>query len=208
MEVLRIIGAFLVFAFLHSLCVRERVKLAVADLLGEEFVRGCYRFLYTVFSVVIVTLSFRYIHSLEDLVLYKGPPLFRWSMHIIQFGGLIFGVMTFRVIDGMEFTGLRQVSAFLRKRPVLGDIEGIRGTLLIQDGTYGIVRHPLYLAGIIIFTFEPDITRNGLTVTVLADLYFLFGILTEERRFIKRFGEEYLRYMKRVPRFIPWPGKK
>jgi len=68
---------------------------------------------------------------------------------------------------------------------------------------YGIVRHPLYVAGLIIFTFSPNFTVNGLTITVLADLYFIFGMFIEERRFLKIFGEQYREYMTKVPRMLP-----
>jgi protein-S-isoprenylcysteine O-methyltransferase Ste14 len=70
-------------------------------------------------------------------------------------------------------------------------------------GVYGIVRHPLYLAGIIVFTFNPHVTINSLTTAVLADLYFLFGMVIEERRLVEIFGDEYRKYRERVPRMIP-----
>jgi protein-S-isoprenylcysteine O-methyltransferase Ste14 len=41
---------------------------------------------------------------------------------------------------------------------------------------------------------------------VLADLYFIYGALVEQRRFLGRFGEEYREYMKKVPLLIPKPG--
>jgi protein-S-isoprenylcysteine O-methyltransferase Ste14 len=59
------------------------------------------------------------------------------------------------------------------------------------------------VAGLIIFTFSPRITVNGLTITVLADLYFIFGMFIEERRFLKIFGDQYREYMKKVPRMVP-----
>jgi len=65
----------------------------------------------------------------------------------------------------------------------------LRSKELVRTGVYGIVRHPMYLAGLVIFTFNPIITVNGLTVTVLADLYFLFGVFIEERRFLNIFGD-------------------
>ncbi|MEK6744140.1 MAG: hypothetical protein AABZ15_11035 [Nitrospirota bacterium] len=65
------------------------------------------------------------------------------------------------------------------------------------------MRHPLYAAGLVIFTFSPHITVNGLVITVLADLYFLFGMLIEERRFLRIFGDQYREYMKKVPRMVP-----
>jgi protein-S-isoprenylcysteine O-methyltransferase Ste14 len=59
------------------------------------------------------------------------------------------------------------------------------------------------VAGLIIFTFSPYITVNGLVITVLADLYFIFGMFIEERRFIRIFGDQYREYMKKVPRMVP-----
>jgi protein-S-isoprenylcysteine O-methyltransferase Ste14 len=43
-------------------------------------------------------------------------------------------------------------------------------------------------------------------VSLLVDAYFVFGALIEERRNIRRFGEEYRRYMKEVPLLMPSPG--
>lgn len=85
-------------------------------------------------------------------------------------------------------------------------MEGITQTRLVKSGVYGIVRHPLYLAGIVVMTFSPTLTRNRITVSILADLYFVFGAFIEERRYIRYFGREYLDYMKEVPRLLP--GKK
>ena len=67
------------------------------------------------------------------------------------------------------------------KKEIKGDAEGITQTRLVKTGVYSLVRHPLYLAGIIIFTFEPNITRNWLAVSILADIYFIFGAFMEEK---------------------------
>jgi protein-S-isoprenylcysteine O-methyltransferase Ste14 len=99
--------------------------------------------------------------------------------------------------------GFKQVWRYLTRGEVAGGMEGLTDKKLVTTGVYGIVRHPMYLAGIIIFTFNPNITINNLLITVLADLYFLFGVLIEERRFLKIFGEEYRTYMQHVPRLMP-----
>jgi protein-S-isoprenylcysteine O-methyltransferase Ste14 len=99
--------------------------------------------------------------------------------------------------------GVRQVWRWLVRREVAGNVEGLTQKELVTTGVYGIVRHPMYLAGILVFTLNPHITVNSLTITVLADLYFLFGMFIEERRFIRIFGDQYREYMKRVPRLIP-----
>ena len=53
-------------------------------------------------------------------------------------------------------------------------------------------------------TPNPVFTVNGLTITILADLYFLFGSFIEERRFIRTFGDQYREYRERVPRLVPF----
>jgi len=194
---------FLSFAFIHSLCVTSFIKSQTQRLLGETFVRVFYRFIYTCFSAVTVVLAIYLINMLPDVYLFRGTAWFRWAMHAIQIAGFIFGTLSFEAINSYEFVGITQVWRYITKREVQGDAEGITQTRLVKTGIYGIVRHPLYLAGIIIFTFEPNITRNWLAVSILADAYFVFGAFIEEKRLIKTFGDEYIEYMKRVPGFLP-----
>jgi protein-S-isoprenylcysteine O-methyltransferase Ste14 len=106
-------------------------------------------------------------------------------------------------MDSGEFMGFRQVWRYIARRETEGNIEGLTERELVRTGVYGIVRHPMYLSGLVIFTFSPIITVNGLTITVLADIYFLFGVFIEEQRFLRSFGDEYREYMKQVPRLIP-----
>jgi len=202
-EVLQIIAVFVLFAFIHSLCVRERVKEYFARLVGVRATKGLYRLLYTLFSALTTLLAFLYINSLPDYYIFRGPAWFRWPMHFIQLAGLLFAASTFRAIDNLEFLGLRQFFKFLRGEDIGGDLEGISSNRLITTGAYAVVRHPMYLGGLIIFSFEPNITRNWLTVSILADIYFIYGALAEEKRLIRAFGQEYLDYMKRVNRFLP-----
>ncbi len=201
--IFKITAVFLIFAFVHSLCVQERVKLFFARLFGERMAKGTYRFLYILFSAFTTLLAFLYIYNLPDYYIFRGPAWFRWPMHAIQFMGLLFAASTFRTLDNLEFLGIKQFIKFIEGKDIEGDIEGITINRLITTGAYGVVRHPMYLGGLIIFTFEPNITRNWLTVTVLADLYFIYGAMAEEKRLLKHFGREYEEYMKRVHRFLP-----
>ena len=132
-----------------------------------------------------------------------SPAWLRWLLHGVQLAGFLFGSQAFQYLDKWEFMGFRQVWRYITRKEVAGNLEGLTDRELVTTGVYGIVRHPLYVAGLIIFTFSPRITVNGLTITVLADLYFFFGMLIEERRFLRIFGDQYREYMKRVPRMIP-----
>jgi protein-S-isoprenylcysteine O-methyltransferase Ste14 len=195
---------FLSFAFIHSITASQGFKRLCQQMLGETFMRVWYRFLYNAVSGLTVALAFFLISQVPDKTLWTGPLWYQWCMHAIQLGGLVFGARAFEHLDTAEFMGFRQVWRYLRKRETAGNIEGLTQRELVTTGVYGIVRHPLYLAGIIIFTFEPNITVNGLTVTILADLYFIFGSFIEERRFIGTFGDQYREYQERVPRLVPF----
>jgi protein-S-isoprenylcysteine O-methyltransferase Ste14 len=154
-------------------------------------------------SFITGAIAIYLIWQVPDRALWEGPLWFRWILHLIQLAGLAFGALAFEYLDTGEFMGFKQVWRYLTRREVAGNIEGLTQKELVTTGVYGIVRHPMYLAGIIIFTFNPNITVNGITITVLADLYFLFGMFIEERRFLRIFGDQYREYMRRVPRLIP-----
>ncbi len=191
------------FAFIHSLCLLDPIKEFVRKAVGEAFVKSFYRLSYTILSALTTCAAFALIYSLPDHVLIKGPALFRWLMRMVQLSGLLLAMSTFKVLDLREFLGLRQAERYVKGEAPSGNSEGLTDNRLVTSGTYGLVRHPLYLAGIIIFTFEPDITRNLLTVAVLADAYFIYGAIAEGKRLKEKFGAEYVRYAQNVPMFIP-----
>lgn len=79
----------------------------------------------------------------------------------------------------------------------------IETTRLVDTGIYGVVRHPQYLGGIL----------SIFVTTLLWWPHWLFGLLgflgalviylgarEEDRRLVEKFGDEYSRYMQRVPR--------
>ena len=76
---------------------------------------------------------------------------------------------------------------------------------LLQEGIYGVVRHPRYLsAGVSVIANAFFINYAGLYILVLllVPVGYLMIVL-EERELIERFGEEYRKYQRGVPRLIP-----
>ena len=193
----------ILFALIHSITVARWFKRFCRRALGDTFMRIWFRFLYNTVSFITGAIAIYLILQVPDRVLWEGPVWFRWVLHLLQLAGLVFGALAFEYLDTWEFMGFKQVWRYIAQRTVEGNIEGLTQRELVTSGVYGIVRHPMYLAGIIIFTFNPNITANGLLITVIADLYFLFGVFIEERRFLKIFGDQYREYMRRVPRLIP-----
>ncbi len=205
-SMLETILIFLAFAFIHSITVTSWFKEFCRRVLGDTFMRVWYRFLYNQVSIVTTACAFYLITRIPDRTIWYGNVWVFWYFNAIRTGAIVFGAGAFQHLDGLEFLGIRQVWRYVSGRGVSGNLEGMTQNELITAGVYGVVRHPMYLAGIIFFTFNPHITVNGLTVTVLADLYFIWGALIEERRFLRMFGDQYREYMKKVPRLIPRIG--
>jgi protein-S-isoprenylcysteine O-methyltransferase Ste14 len=199
----KIIIIFLIFAFIHSITVTRWFKHLCNKLFGDLFMRVWYRALYNAVSFFTVLIGLHFIAQVPDRLIWIAPLWLQWPLRAVQLAGLAFGTLAFEHLDGAEFMGFRQVWRYLSRGEAAGNIEGLTQKELVAGGVYGIVRHPLYAAGIVIVTFNPHITMNGLTITVLADLYFIFGMFIEERRFLALFGDQYREYMKRVPRLVP-----
>lgn len=76
---------------------------------------------------------------------------------------------------------------------------------LVTEGVYAKVRHPIYSADIIlgwaIFFFYPDVRL--LIGAHWLMFVLLFWMRREEKALIEKFGNEYLEYMRRVPKIFP-----
>ena len=200
---MHVILIFLIFVLIHSVAISKRFKHGCRRLLGDTFMQVYYRALYNIISFGTAGIALYLIHRVPDQQLWFAPVWLQWPMHIIQLAGVVFGSLSFEHLDTGEVMGGKQVWRYLTRGERVGNIEGLTQKELVTTGVYGIVRHPMYLAGIIIFTFNPRVTVNSLVITVLADFYFLFGALIEERRFLAIFGDPYKEYMGRVPRLFP-----
>jgi len=88
--------------------------------------------------------------------------------------------------------------------PELSPVNQQEGKLL-KEGVYGVIRHPRYLsAGLGVLSTVLFVNYAGLYLFIL--LVVPVGIvllMLEERELVDRFGEEYRKYQREVPRFIP-----
>ncbi|MFX1520519.1 MAG: methyltransferase family protein [Promethearchaeota archaeon] len=73
---------------------------------------------------------------------------------------------------------------------------------VVDSGIFGVVRHPMYLGGILMFFSHIFLGQNWIviisTIIGIASCYLI--ILSEDQRNIEKFGEEYRLYMQSVPR--------
>lgn len=127
-------------------------------------------------------------------------PLWEWHGPLVAVQGAVWavalaiGYLSFRSISIRHFLGLTAVGQGKgRRRP---------SDRLITTGIYGEVRNPQFLSGLLLL-WARDLTRTGLVVSVILSLYMLIATRIEEKRLLRKFGDEYARYMAKVPRFIP-----
>jgi protein-S-isoprenylcysteine O-methyltransferase Ste14 len=97
--------------------------------------------------------------------------------------------------------GWLPIITFRRKGKVKGR-SYIHTTVLVDSGIYAIVRHPQYLAGILLNAGLVLITPHWLVVILglIAAAMTILDTFNEEQQTIEKFGDAYREYMQKVPR--------
>ncbi len=133
-----------------------------------------------------------YFRVYEDMV---APVLLRWTHeNALQVAGLFLLLVSVLLADWGRVS--RGVVAPSGPMP-----EGYKITV---HGAYGIVRHPMYVSYSLFFVGLPLALLNVLLLVCIVGIPGYYMIAREEERIlIKRFGEEYRNYQKRVGMFLP-----
>ena len=195
------------FIVIHSTMVSKQGKNAFLRLTGPKFMQCYYRAFFTVVSAILMFGFFYLLRTLPDKEIYSAPLWLKISMYLIEIGGMLFGMASLLVLDFGEFFGIKQIRR-CKSRQFDSEKLSIDGVhfKLVTTGAYSIVRHPIYLAGILMISFQPDVTYNWLVVTIFADIYFIAAAFKEEYFFLKVINKEYSEYQKRVPMFNIFKG--
>ncbi|MBL7110662.1 MAG: isoprenylcysteine carboxylmethyltransferase family protein [Bacteroidales bacterium] len=106
------------------------------------------------------------------------------------------------VIWGISFIfGWLPILVFKRKGGVPKGKSFVHTTVLVDSGLYSIVRHPQYTAGILFSLALVLISQSWLItamgVIIITLLYV--DILMADKLEVEKFGDDYKRYMKKVP---------
>ncbi len=137
--------------------------------------------IFTVSFIIQIILMFTFFNELKlDVLIYIGYVIWVFSLYF----GLI-SFWTFKKRGGVE-KGKSYVNT----------------TKLVDRGPYALVRHPQYLGGIL-FTLSITLWTQLLISLILSIIIIVLicqWTYVEDRNLIEKFGEEYKRYIERVPR--------
>jgi protein-S-isoprenylcysteine O-methyltransferase Ste14 len=89
---------------------------------------------------------------------------------------------------------------------------GLKGTdetiILYREGPYSVMRHPMALMFMVWFTFLPIVgsefvrfTLLSVVAIILINIHFYHTAYVEEEVNLKKWGDEYRKYLEEVPRF-------
>jgi len=162
---------------------------------------GRYFAFYKLTYVLIALLSLAAAWSLMPKpvgALYHIGGLFFYIFKAAQVLALIGFIFAGRQFDFAEFIGLSDAGGFFSEGT--GTAEPVP---LNTSGLFAYTRHPLYLFGMAILWFEPDMTYRWLSISLIFSAYMLIGALFEERKLLALYGDEYRRYQKKVRMFMP-----
>jgi methanethiol S-methyltransferase len=190
---------FILFAVVHTVTASVWFKKRV--LLQKARFKVWYRTLYNLISILIIL---AWLFTLPpDTLLYQleGVLFFIFSGLLIFFGWLF--LMSVFSQHGLTFLGLKQIADYFRYDVEPQYLDEPKRGHLVTTGLYRHMRHPMYTFAILTLASSPIMTANLLYSIAIFSLYFWIGSYFEEKNLINRFGQDYIEYQKKVPRFFP-----
>ncbi|HHH54399.1 MAG TPA: isoprenylcysteine carboxylmethyltransferase family protein [Bacteroidetes bacterium] len=181
----------LFYMFLHSFLAHDKVKtILYKKLINERYYRFFFVSYATVFFIPILYLYYTGKHTI-----YFIPNTY---IIIIATGLIVFSLwifyISFKNYNFKEFLGIDRINS--------------KDKIHYQLSTEGInkyVRHPLYSASYTlmagIFLISPD--NYILAACMIIAIYLPIGIIFEEQKLVKEYGDRYKKYQKEVPMLIP-----
>jgi protein-S-isoprenylcysteine O-methyltransferase Ste14 len=78
--------------------------------------------------------------------------------------------------------------------------------IVVRNGVYRLVRHPMYLSAIALYLALICFTLSIAAAVVLIIIWIFYHFISsyEEKLLVERFGDEYRKYQAEVPMWIPW----
>lgn len=178
----------------HSLLITARATAFFRRRLGGRY--AFFRLAYNIFALLtllpVVAWSLRLPGA--DLLVWRWPWTLLQALLWLAAAGLFVGGA--RVYPLAEFLGIAQIRG--RRWAGQGAVPA-----LVTDGVLSMVRHPWYLAALLVL-WGRDLDAPALVTSAVLSLYLVIGAHLEEARLLKEFGDDYRRYRREVSMLVPW----
>ncbi len=131
-----------------------------------------------------------------------GPPLWQPSLalRLIFLSLLVLGLVIMAwgalALRSFDSLGISNILDHVAGRPQ-------ERFPFVVRGPYQWVRHPLYLACLLIFWGSPNLTPDRLLFNLLFTAWVVLASRLEERDLVDLYGEPYRRYQQEVPMLVP-----
>jgi len=185
--------AWVLWCGAHSLLAHATVKASARRLLGRW--QGYYRLLYNLLALASL---------LPVLLLYRqaaGPALLLWPDWLWPLPWVMRGLALWLLLLGACAYDMRRFLGFEALARWSGE-ENETADPVVMTGILQYLRHPWYLAGLLLL-WGRDLAARDLVTAILLSGYLYLGSVLEERRLVEKFGDRYRRYQRQVPRFLP-----
>jgi len=191
---------FFAFALVHSLLARSALKEKIFNFFPAA--SAYYRIMYVGIALFTLGLWWYFIPDMSQKFYSIDPP-FKWMFHTLQLAAAIGFIQSLRNSGTQSFLGITQLRRYWKHGKLPGYLDDLSTEALHCSGLYKYMRHPLYTFSILFMVANPEMSLRWALLTVLFSLYFWIGSYFEERELIKKFGEQYVLYQRKTPRFVP-----
>jgi len=132
----------------------------------------------------------------DMLFLRLAPSLAMYAPDAVR---LAVGLVLLAPAGALAWTSHRTIFGEQREKPHV-----------IRRSVFALVRHPMYLSEILVYLglliLQPSIIAGGVWLLAIGFLHWIAR--REERLLLGRFGDEYEKYMRDVPMWIPFLRRK
>ncbi|MBZ0115142.1 MAG: isoprenylcysteine carboxylmethyltransferase family protein [Thermoanaerobaculia bacterium] len=186
------LALLLSFFVVHSLMVRPVIKVRILRILHPSLERS----VYVLVASLHLMLLFWFWNPLPVEVWSFDSILARrlvWSLNIAAW---LIALIAIKTLQHTRLFGLRPAWRRLRRQPPDSDP-------MVATYLHARVRHPMYLGFLLGVWTSPDMTRGHLLFAASCSLYILIGIHFEERELVRKYGDSYRLYRRRVGGLVP-----
>ena len=184
----------------HSFLISIRFTNLMKQLLKNYY--AFYRIFYIFISLALLIPLINYTTQFDNkVIIMYSLPLNIVRYVLISGSLLMFFWAFFFNYDSLSFFGIRQAFNFGKVKETNPSME------VKKNGLLGIVRHPMYLALIVVLWCQ-IFTISDIIVNTILTIYILISTRLEEKKLVLEFGDTYVKYQQEVPMFIPFSKNK